>query len=161
MNKYLMLSAAAVFAGAAPATAAVHGFAFGTLGGAPVCDTASVVTNGSVWAWQHDFTNCGSSIISTGQGLLSKVEGVGKGAMMSDNHTGNYTSVAISYWLPKSLRPGKIWSLWVEFSGISSFKYESGILLGAAPVHKAAPSTLTRVQSLIRAHRDALRSASR
>jgi hypothetical protein len=155
MNKYLMLSAAAVLAGTVEANADSVGFQFGTIGGAPLCDTGTVTANGVVWAWQHGFLDCGGGV-SNGQGLLSKVEGVGKGAMMSDNHTANYTSVGISYWLPRKLKNGSVWSLWVEFSGTTSFKYESGVIIrSGAAARRGAQDTLSRVRALVRAHRRA------
>ncbi|HWA04053.1 MAG TPA: hypothetical protein VG819_11070 [Rhizomicrobium sp.] len=155
MNRYLVLSAAALLAGISPAQAGGGGFRFGTIGGAPLCDTGEVFANGIAWAWQHAFLDCGGGV-SNGQGLLARVEGIGKGALMSDNHTENYTSVGISYWLPKKLKDGNIWSLWVELSGTTSFKYESGVILtGGARAPAGAKDTLEKVRALIRARRSA------
>jgi len=161
MNKYLMLSAAAVMASsAANAGTFLHSFQFGTAGGGTYCDGGSVYSSGtSIWSWRHTNNNCAGGQ-SEGQGLVGfLVSGKNptiKGANMSDTFYGqNYGvfSVYLSYTLPKKLATGKPWELWVGFSGTTSFLGNSGALLNVAAGHKGHTSTASKVMSLIKAHK--------
>jgi hypothetical protein len=154
MNKYLMLSAAAVVASATGANAGTHSFTFGTAGGGSYCDGGTATTNGIVWAWQHTNNNCYGGV-STGQGLLGKVKGMGKIADMSDNYFGNYKSIALNYTLPKKIASGNQWTLWVEFSGVSSFLGNSGVLVNATAAKKSHTSTVAKLKTMIKAHQAA------
>ena len=89
MNKYLMLTAAAVLAGTASANARTYSFTFGTANGGVYCDGGTVYTgrdrgiySGAVWSWQHTNNNCAGGV-SNGQGILGKTAGLGKIADMS------------------------------------------------------------------------------
>jgi hypothetical protein len=157
MNKYLMLSAAAVVASATGASADTHTFQFGTAGGGSYCDGGTVTNNGVVWAWQHTNNNCYSGV-STGQGLLGKVEGFGKVANMSDNYFGAATSIALNYTLPKKIKAGNTWYLWVEFSGTSSFLGNSGVLINTTAAKKGGANTVAKLKSMIKAHQNAKHS---
>jgi hypothetical protein len=114
MNKYLMLSAAAVMASsAANAGTFLHAFTFGTGGGGSYCDGGSVYSSGtSIWSWRHTNNNCAGGV-SEGQGVVGGLlAGTIKGGNMSDTFYGqNYGafSVYLSYTLPKKLKNGKPW----------------------------------------------------
>jgi hypothetical protein len=164
MNKYLMLTAAAVLAGTASANAGTHSFTFATAGGTPYCDGGTVYTgrdggiySGAVWSWQHTNNNCASGV-STGQGILGKTTGFGKVADMSDNfeaqNYGIYSEV-LNYTLPKKLKPGQPWTSWIELGGSTSFEGNSGVLANPMPGHEGTQSTLASAKSLIQAHRAA------
>jgi hypothetical protein len=156
MNKYLMLSAAAVLAttGASAGTFQ-HSFTFGTSGGGAYCDGGSVYTSGStVWSWQHTNNNCASGV-SYGQGHLSKNGTLGKAADMSDNYFGkNYGifSEYLNYTLPKKLANGKPWTLWVGINGTTSFEGNAGVLTNVA-ARKGAKSTTAGLKQLIAVHK--------
>jgi hypothetical protein len=152
MNKYLMLSAAAVVASATGANAGTHSFQFGTAGGGSYCDGGTVTSNGVVWAWQHTNNNCASGV-STGQGLVGKVVPYGKIANMSDNYFGSAKSIALNYSLPKKIKAGNTWLLWIEFSGVSSFLGNSGVLINTTAAKKGGQSTTSKLKTMIQAHK--------
>lgn len=162
MNKYLMLSAAAVLASGASAYAGTHTFTFGTSGGGSYCDGGTVVTaiggNKAVRAWKHTNNNCASGT-SEGQGLVGKTKGLGSISLMSDTFYGkNYGifSEQLSYSLPKKLVSGGAWTLWVGVNGVSSFEGNSGVLNNVnAHVHgKGSVSTFNAVKNLIQNHKN-------
>lgn len=168
MNKYLMLSAATVFASAASASVGCYNFTFGSQNGATNCDGGTLYTgldggadNGGVWAWQHH--NCDGSD-SYGQGLVGKNAALGKIADMSDNILAmNYgeNSTYLNYVLPKKIANGKPFEQYIGFFGTSSFFNGSGALAnvmkcqnGAAASH-GTKSTIDGVKEIIAAHRNA------
>ena len=162
MNKYLMLSAAAVLASGASAYAGTHTFVFGTASGASYCDGGTVVTaiggNKAVRAWKHTNNNCASGT-SEGQGLVGKVKGLGTVSQMSDTIEGkNYGiySEQLGYALPKKIATGAAWSLWVGVNGISSFEGNSGVLnkVNAHVYGKGSASTFNAVKNLIQNHKN-------
>ena len=158
MNKYLMLSAAAVLAStAAQAGTFQHSFTFGTSGGSPYCDGGNVYTSGAtVWSWQHTNNNCASGV-SYGQGLLEKSGTYGKGANMSDNYYGkNYGifTTYLNYNLPKKLANGKPWELFVGFNGTSSFFGNSGVLTNVAAAKRGGKSTTAGLKMLLQVHKE-------
>ena len=158
MNKYLMMSAAAVVASTGAASADTHSFTFGTFSGGSYCDGGTAITGGGVYVWQHTNNNC-SGGVSNGQGLLGKKTPVGTVASMSDNYFGAATSIALNYTLPQKWSGKKArWTGWVEFSGTSSFEFNSGPLLNitagvAKPNNHSKKSTVGAVKTLLAAHR--------
>jgi len=157
MNKYLMLSAAAVFAATgANAGTFQHSFTFGTSGGGAYCDGGNVYTSGAtVWSWTHTNANCASAV-SFGQGLLEKSGVYGKNANMSDNYESklygsNY--FYLNYTLPGKLKNGKPWELFAGFSGTSSFFGNSGVLVSVAPGKHGTKSTAGGLKQLIAVHK--------
>jgi hypothetical protein len=162
MNKYLMLSAAAVLANTAAANAGVHSFTFGTTYGGSYCDGGVIYTgvdgganSGAVRAWTHTNNNCASGT-SEGQGLLGKISGLGKTANMSDtffqkNYGCNY--LQISYTIPKKVATGKNWTLWIGESGFTSFEGNSGVLNNVTAARHVTShgktSTLAKVKQLL------------
>ncbi len=156
MNKYLMLSAAAVMASTtANAGTFVHSFTFGTSGGGAYCDGGNVYSSGTnIWAWQHTNNNC-SGGVSYGQGLVGKNTVTGKSADMSDGLYGN-SAFTLNYVLPSKLKNGKPWSLWCQFSGTTSFNCNSGVLTSVAG-HKGNKSTSSGLKALIQLHKSAKR----
>jgi hypothetical protein len=160
MNKYLMLSAAAVLAGTAGANAGTHSFTFATAGGTAYCDGGTVATGvdggalgGGVRAWVHSNNNCASGT-SQGLGLLGKINTLGKTAVMSDTLEGkNYGSFTeqLSFTLPKKIHSGAAWTLWIGLSGFTAFEGNSGELINTTPARKGAVSTASVVKGLIQA----------
>jgi len=156
MNKYLMLSAAAVLGTTAAADAGTlkHSFVFASINGQTFCDGGTVYTSGAtIWSWQHD--NCGEAT-TFGQGLVGKNKTLG---LLADNYFaqqyGIY-STYLNYVLPGKLKTGKPWSSWVGFDGTSSFENGSGIIVVVGPRHKAgnnAKSTTSALKQLVALHR--------
>jgi hypothetical protein len=169
VNKYLILSAAAVFAGTASASAGKHCFTFGSAAGSAYCDDAIVYTgvdggalSGAVWVWSHGYCN---GMVSEGQGLLAKTAALGKIADMSDNYEamGGIYSVQLNYTLPKKLKNGQPWTLWVGFNGTTSFESNAGVLSNVTKCQDRAVthghrSTLSSVKEIIQAYRNAQKS---
>jgi hypothetical protein len=167
MNKYLMLTIAAALASTASASADTYCFILFTSGSN--CDGGKVQTkvdggalSGSVRAWAHTNNNCVGAT-SQGQGLLAKTPGLGKVSLMSDNMLAkNYGiySEQLSYALPKKIREGAKWTMWVGLSGISVFEGNYGTLYDVRKgqncvVGHGRKSTLDGVKGLIAAHRNA------
>lgn len=157
MNRFLMLSAAAVL-GTAAANAGTQkqSFVFASINGQTFCDGGTVYTSGAtIWSWQHD--NCGEAV-SFGQGLTGKNKTLGLMAGMSDNFFAQQYeiySTYLSYVLPGKLKTGKPWSQWIGFDGTTSFETGSGIIVVVGAGHKAgnAKSTTSVLKQLIALHR--------
>jgi hypothetical protein len=169
MNKYLLLSAAAVLSGATAVHAGTYCFGFNTAGGGSYCDSAMVFTGidggafgGSVRAWRHLNNNC-SGGASDGYGVLGKTPELGKVSILSDNLMAlNYLSPfeSVAFQLPKKIKDGATWALWVGFNGTTFFQGNAGELSGVTDCQNRAErhggkSTVASVMELIRAHRNA------
>ncbi|HEX3943032.1 MAG TPA: hypothetical protein VHW69_02985 [Rhizomicrobium sp.] len=159
MNKYLMLSAAAVLASTgASAGNFVHSFQLGTAGGASYCDGGTVYSNGSTnYAWTHVNNDCFGST-SQGNGLSVKSK-YGAGELVSDNsvakNTGIYSQY-FSYQLPAKWKSGKgKWELFVGLNGTTSFLGLSGVIFNVPPGHKtnAKKSSTSALKELIAVHK--------
>lgn len=158
MNRYLLLSAAAVLAGTTQANAT--SFTFASSGGASYCDSGAVTTGlsgGVAWAWTHINPNCAGGT-SQGAGLVAKNKAVARQgfALLSDNYEGEkgVYNEATSYQFPKKLKNGAKWRLWIEMSGSTMFEQTCGILKNVTPGRNAPAgngntSTLSAVQALI------------
>jgi hypothetical protein len=170
MNKYLMLTAAALLATTAGASAGGRCFSFVfNSNGMASCDGGRVyigvdggVLSDGVRAWVHTNNNCASGT-SQGQGILGKVPGLGKTSIMSDTiFAKNYGiySEQLSYGLPRKIEQGAPWTLWVGMNGTTSFEANSGWIVevrrcGNPAVNHGRKSTLDVVKALIAAHRNA------
>ena len=161
MNKYLMMSAAAVLASTGANTATAASFQFGTAGGGSYCDGGTLTHNsGAAYSWQHTNANCASAV-SYGQGLLGKTAGLGKISNMSDTYFGQLYGIFseyLSYTMPKKIKNGAQWTLWVGINGVSSFEGNSGVLINVSPAARkpsghSKVSTLKSVKQLIALHR--------
>lgn len=170
MNRYLMLSAAALFAGTTCAGAGTYCFGFNSVGASAFCDGGELVTGaysgalqGSVRAWIHINNNCMGGT-SHGMGILGKTKDFGDFSTMSDNfyakNYGDY-SLALQYALPKKILDGQPFSIWVEIAGMSAFEADSGVLFGVGkgkckggrpPGHGRA-STLSGLKAILEARR--------
>jgi hypothetical protein len=111
-----------------------------------------------VWSWQHTNNNCASGV-SYGQGLVGKVVGQ-SAANMSDTFFGqNYGifSEYLSYTLPKKLKNGKPWELFVGINGTTSFLGNEGVIInvghGAQHRNASHKSTSANLKQLIQLHR--------
>lgn len=133
MNKYLMLSAAALLVSTAGANAAVYTFDF-AWDGQWSCQGGILITQDKGIkraAWTDTDNNCAGGT-SEGAGILTKVKGLGEVYVMSDTQLGkNYGifSEQISWTLPARPRNGAPWTLWVGLNGVSSFEGNSGTLV--------------------------------
>ena len=169
MNKYLMLSAAAVIAGTVAADARTYCFHFATFDGGDYCDGGRISTgvdggalSGAARAWSHLNNNCASGV-SQGYGLLAKTSGIGEVSVMSDDYFarnyGNFSS-ALSFILPKKIKDNQLWSVWVGMDGVTFFEVNSGSLVSVGncqnpAVNHGRKSTLDGVREIIEAHRNA------
>jgi hypothetical protein len=163
MNKYLMLTAAALLSSAATVDAETYCFYFGGY-----CDGGRVYTgvdggalNGAVRAWVHTNNNCASGT-SQGQGILGKLSVLGKTSIMSDNiEAKNYGiySEQLSYGLPKKIESWQPWTAWVGLGGTTSFEVNSGLIFEQncqnPAAHHGRKSTLDVVKAIIAADRNA------
>lgn len=162
MNKYLMITAAALLAGGTGAHAGTHSFVFGTANGGSTCTSFTVTTgldggidHNGAWAIVYHSCNGGSNF---GQGLVEYgVKHLGDVADMSDTILGQAYGVysqQLSVALPRKLKAGKPWSLWLGIDGISSFEMNSGVLLNdGAGRHGGRKSVLDAVRQLLPARR--------
>lgn len=161
MNRYLLLSAAALLAGttAGSANAGTHTFTFGTSNGGSYCDGGKVVTgtggDKAVWSWTHTNNNCASGT-SEGQGLAGK-SGKKSIATMSDTYDTkqHITTQSVSYVLPQKLKPGGHWEMWIEVGGVSSYEGGHGVLIMGAH-QTSGQSTLAAVTKFIRQSRESV-----
>src|ERR1051326_6877044 len=168
MNKYLMMSAAAVLAGAASSAAnAANSFTFGTVNGGSYCDGGTGLQKTSIWTWAHTNNNCAGGT-SYGLGVLGKAVACKypptgaefKCAVMSDPYfcqNDGLCSWSISYALPKKIKAGQPWVLIIKFSGTSAFLCGYGLLVNATPNDQAKNGTVTKLRELIAAHRNSVK----
>jgi hypothetical protein len=168
MNKYLMLTAAALLSSAATVDARTYCFQFSS--GVEVgCDGGRISTgvgggalSGAVRAWVHTNNNCAGGT-SQGQGILGKLPGLGKVSVMSDNvFAKNYGiySEQLNYTLPKKIKNGQTWTAWVGLNGTTSFEINSGPIVNVGncqnpAVNHGRKSTIDGVKEIIAAHRNA------
>ena len=122
-------------------TAAI--FTFGTAGGGSYCDGGTAVHRWRAYSWQHTNDNCASGV-SSGQGLLGKTAGLGKISDMSDTYFGQLYGIFseyLNYTLPKKIKNGAQWTLWVGIRGVTSFEGNSGVLINTSPAAVNRPAT--------------------
>jgi hypothetical protein len=122
MNKYLMLSAAAVLASVSGTNAANKASATIYIGG-----VSAIQLGYSGVVYNARFLSCpdGAAI---GQGLAAKTKVLGKNVDLSDNcfsEMGLFSS-AMSFDLQLPLRNGHAWTTWLELFGTTSFAANSG-----------------------------------
>ena len=116
MNRYLMLSAAALVAstGLASASKVKSG----------ALDVGSGCTLGIAQV-EHGVYVARYGDGASGQGLSRKTAN-GKAVELSDNVFGSDTSTAVSFDVSLPLKNGGTWALWTEFSGTTAFIANSG-----------------------------------
>ncbi|HWA03037.1 MAG TPA: hypothetical protein VG819_05845 [Rhizomicrobium sp.] len=154
MNRYLMMTAATILAGAAPAMAAdrakMHSIHFLTIGGGSYCDGMSFQKVGRHQAaGLHLNEDCAGK---NGQvaGTVDKTQ-----YSFSENYTG---TISLTYDIFKPIRNGGKWDLWVCFNGSSCFEGNSGIYSKGFPAAGASRlRTTARVRQMIAEHRNAKR----
>ena len=171
MNKYLMLSAAAVLATTASASAGGNCFmfTFASANGDPYCDGGTIRTgldggafSGAVRAWVHTNNNCADGQ-SGGFGILAKINGLGKVSLMSDSlEAQNYGifSETLNYTLPKKIKNGQPYGLWIGMNGTTLFYGNGGVLVNVSKCQNGSmshgtKSTIEGVKEIIAAHRNA------
>jgi hypothetical protein len=163
MNRYLMLTAAALLAGTASAGADCYTFTFASTGGASFCDGGMIgwSSGGSAQrSWRHINNNCAGAS-SEGFGLLGKTKGFGDFSTMSDDvdARNNVFSQQVAYSLPKNIKNGQPFVSWVEVGGTTAFETGNGILVNVAActdrasVSHGRTSTLAGVTAIMAARR--------
>ncbi len=144
-----------------------HPLDSGTPSGGSYCDGGTVYSSGAnIWSWQHTNADC-AGFVSDGQGLVGKlkVAGKGEGAGMSDTFFGadyGIFSEYVGFVLPKKLKNGGTWEVWLGLGGTTSFLANEGPLINVAngAFHKPAhatkgASTKKALQALIQLHKKA------
>lgn len=129
MNKYLLVSAAAILASAGAADATTVGFS-------GYCNGVVLTHQGK--NYNARYTNCSGTVTGTGFGVAVKTKGLGKNVDLSDNaYANNYGiySEVLNYDLSLPLKNGGKWSLWVGLDGISSFEVNAGTYNVDVPGH--------------------------
>ena len=119
MNKYLMISAAALLSSATGTAAATAKWKYDVV---CVGDTPSIGLTHSRVVYNAKWLDG----IETGFGLAAKTKGIGNNVDLSNNYFGDARSVALNFDLSLPLKDGKAWTMWVELSGISSFEANAG-----------------------------------
>lgn len=158
MNKYLMMSAAALLATTAGAHAKGGGltqFTFGTAGGGSYCDGGTLhQTSKTAWAWTHNYeAGCGYSYNAFGVGLNGKNNLTGKSAGMTDNTYSRQSGIALEYVLPAKMKAGGPWEIYYTEGGVSAAELNSGVLVAGLPTHYSHKgSTADAVKNLIKNH---------
>jgi hypothetical protein len=84
MNKYLLLSAAALVASAVSAKAGQQEFKFGTAGGGSYCDGGTGYWSGHLYWWIHTNADCAGAVYVGGPGIEGKTTRIGKNINMFD-----------------------------------------------------------------------------
>jgi hypothetical protein len=168
MNKYLMLTAAALLSSATSIDAKTYCFHFESNAGGSYCDGGRLTTGvdggmlgGAARAWVHTNNNCVGGT-SQGYGFLSKTPGLGKVSLMSDNFLAkNYNSysTSIAWTFPKRIQQGAPYTIWVGMNGVTFFEVaSSGFLVGVdnckqGTKGRGRTSTLAALRELLRLHR--------
>jgi hypothetical protein len=159
MNKYLMMTSAALLATSAVGSteAATHTYIihFGT--GSTYCDSLQLYKNGNVYAGKHLYTVCGSGpdILIEGLGSRGGVPpGKGKGGNVNfgdDTLAYNYhENYAVSYDLQTPFKNGGTYAVWVNYSGSTSFLANEGVYeVGNKARNNSHVSTLSKVVTLL------------
>ncbi len=160
MNKYLMMSAAALMA----TTTAAKADEWKKSGSATIlfnsyCDYLKVNWDGYVYADQHIFSQCGSNVTAYGIGISGKTKGIGENIfLMDDGGVQVYgTNILLGFDLILPFKTGNAFYGWASFSGVTAFNYISGTYTVG---HKAISAngnarTFDKLQALIRAHGNA------
>jgi hypothetical protein len=151
MNKYLMMTAAALLASTAAANAGERHFKFGTMGGGSYCDGGIGIWSSYVYGWQHTNYDCAGSVALGTPGIEGKTSGIGKNINMSDASffSNNYSGPICSYDFPPKFKIGGTWSLWCSFSGSLAIELNSGILLPSNAKAQGSKSTLAAVKAVV------------
>jgi hypothetical protein len=140
MNKYLMLSAAALVASTSGAAAA-NASRTDTVTFDGYCGSVRIVHSGP--QYNAAFFSCGGALTGIGFGLAQKTKGMGRHVDISDNQYGNNRSIAVNTDFSLPFRTGGTWGLWIEFSGVSSFLGNSGTYSVNVPAHQGKGKSLT------------------
>jgi len=153
MNRYLMLSAAALLAstnGAIASHAESAGISLGNGCG------IGIVGGGGIYAAQY--FGCGSGI-SNGQGLSRKTGRRTKSVELSDNYFGSQTNYGRSFDISLPIKSGGTWALWLEFNGTTAFIADSGTYTVGAAARRTRGNLAAETKALVarlkaeRAHR--------
>jgi len=134
MNKYLMLSAAALMTTAVPAGAnePPNNSAVMIYLGSSSC---GAIVHGGPKVFAVQWSACGG-VGAIGQGLAAKTPGIGKNVNLSDDVEPLLgTNIGLSFDLQLPLKSGHKYGAWASFSGVTSFEFQSGTYDVGAPGH--------------------------
>ena len=152
MNKYLMMSAAAVLT-ATGGSAHAAGEQSGNIVFSGTCSGIALHWQGQAYA--AAYLNCSGTPTAYGQGLAGKTKGIGKNVDLSDNYVidgSNTESVNFDISLP--LKNGGKWFLWLQLSGVTSFEANAGKYnLGGATKYGTGQSVLAKSLAAIARHK--------
>lgn len=159
MNKYLMLSAAALVATSTSAVAryrVVHLVAHSATGGS-YCDTYTVYWSGVKYADQVDWRSCGISSTSYGMGISRKTKGfkgrdIGKNVTISDNYKGDVEAgYQVSWQFGLPFENGKAFNAYYTTDGVNVIQYITGVyFVASAPAHPSKVSTIDALPRRVR-----------
>ena len=151
MNKYLMMTAAALLASTGGANAGQQQFTFGTSGGQPYCDGGTGAWSGNIYIWEHLNADCNGRNYVGGPGIEGRTRGIGRNVNMFDTFSiANNSGFLCSYDFPRKFKIGGPWSLWCSFSGSFPSELNSGVLLSSQPKPPAATkSSLSAVKAIV------------
>jgi hypothetical protein len=159
MNKYLMMTSAALLAttAAGNAEAATHTYIIHFGSGSTYCDSLLLHKNGNVYAGKHLYTACGSGpdVLIEGLGSSGGVPpGKGKGGNVNiGDDTLAYIyhqNYSVSYDLQTPFKNGGTYAVWINDTGSSSYIANEGVYeVGNKARSNSHESTLSKVVALI------------
>jgi hypothetical protein len=158
MNKFLMLSAAALVGSAAPALASdqskLHTIHFFSSNGASYCDGMNFQNAGKHMA-------VGLHLNEDCAGTNGQVSGTVNKTQYTLNENQGF-SESFAYDIYKPIRNGGAWDLWVCLSGTTCFMANQGFYEKGFPgVHRKGVSTTAKVAEMVAAWRASRGSHSR
>ena len=155
MNRYLMMSAAALLAGTVSANAGQQEFTFGTAGGGAYCDGGTGYWAKHTYWWIHTNADCAGAVYIGGPGLEGKTTGIGKNINMFDTADFALAGLECSIDFPPRFKIGaKYLVLCTDGGGVTE---GSGILLPPTPGDRLA-ATRKSTNAAARSLLDELRS---
>lgn len=166
MNKFLMMSLAAVAATAgATVTASATEIVGHSSGGGSYCDTITMTLSGSNnYADVHDWTPCGLSSVSYGMGIsgnTAKIPGKKKKAKpnnvaLSDYYVGDVAAgYLVDFQVGLPLKNGGSFNAYYTKDGVSITQYINGTygVVGAGEKHQGhGKSTIDALREYVKSH---------
>ena len=158
MNKYLMLSAAALVATTAGGTTSATA---GTAvivehnGSVTYCDQIDLSWSGKLYADIHDWTPCGISSKSKGMGVAAGSKKSGKeNVSLSDYYVGDVSAgYYVDFQLGLPVKSGKEFNGYYTTDGTGVTQYIAGSYTLGAPGEKHnSPSTIDALRQFIKSH---------
>jgi hypothetical protein len=148
-NKYLLMSAAALLASTAAASAGERQFQFGSVFGGSYCDGETGYWSGANYQWVHTNADCAGATGIGNPGIEGKTPTLGKVVDMTDTYTMQNPG-ACSYVFPSKFRLGGKWSFVCNNLDGTKFKLKGGVLASPnANAGDATKSSLSTVKAML------------